>query len=188
MPDVLPSHVYYFEIGAGDWRGSFTFHLTSWRRMLRSGIGPKYQLLAMAMEITQLISGASRLESTIVPFPDDGPFGVAQNVVKLSKLGIPLYLLQERYVLGGDGVSVTVEATERFGPLPRILTRSFVYPAEIRDGGTASTYYMPLLGAEWTAKYQVGSDRRTLAGKLVCEWATAYESARHTGASRDAGR
>jgi len=36
---------------------------------------------------------------------------------------------------------------------------------------------MPLLGARWTATYQVGSDRHSLKGKLVCEWATAHERA-----------
>jgi len=180
MPAVLASHVYYFDVGAGVWRGAFTFQVTSWRRLIRGRIGLKHQLLGVAMHVAQRVGGASRLESTIVPRPDEGAFGVAENAVKISKLGVPLYLLWERYVLAGDGVQVTVEATERFGPLPRILTRSFVYPAEIRDGGMASTYYMPLLGSEWTATYQVASDRRSLAGELVSDWAIASERAQRT--------
>jgi hypothetical protein len=72
---------------------------------------------------------------------------------------------------------VTVQAAERFGPVPGLLTRSFAYPAKIRDGGRASTYHMPLLGDQWTATYQVGADARTLAGSLVCAWAQATEEA-----------
>ena len=178
---ILASHVYYFDIGAGVWRGAFTFHITSWRRLTQSRIGIKNQILAMAMHITQRSIGASRLDSTIVPKPEEGAFGVAENAVKISKLGVPLYVLRERYLLDGDGVRVTVDARERFGPLPYLLTRTFTYSAEIRDGGMGSTYHMPLLGSRWTATYQVGPDRGTLEGELKCDWARATERARLTG-------
>ncbi|TCO33005.1 hypothetical protein EV652_1034 [Kribbella steppae] len=178
---VLASHVYYFEVGAGVWRGNFTFHVTSWRRLTQSRVGLKHQLLVLAMHVTQRIGGAARLDSTILPQPTEGEFGVAENTVKISKLGFPLYLLRERYLLSGDGVGVTVEAAEQFGPLPRFMTRTFVYQAEIRDGGMASIYFMPLLGDEWTATYHVGSDRKTLKGDLVCDWARAKEVAQRVG-------
>ena len=34
-----PSHIYYFKIGAGVWQGKFTFHVTSWRRLMRRSRG-----------------------------------------------------------------------------------------------------------------------------------------------------
>jgi hypothetical protein len=37
-----------------------------------------------------------------------------------------------------------------------------------------------LLGSPWTATYQVGTGRRSLAGELRCTWAEAHEQA-HRG-------
>jgi hypothetical protein len=172
-----PSHVYYFVTGAGVWRGTFAFRVTSWRELRGRRIGLVNGSLVRAMHLTQRLIGKSRLDSIITAKPDEGAFGVAENVVKLSKLGLTLYLLRERYVLNRDGTRVTVEAVERFGPLPGVLTRSFTYPAEIRDGGEASTYHMPLLGDHWTATYHVGDGGRQLVGSLVCTWAAAAEDA-----------
>jgi hypothetical protein len=182
-----PSHVYYFEVGPGTWQGTFTFRVTDWRRLVGSGVGPRNLLLVLAMTITQRLTGAARLTSTIVAHPEEGPFGVADNAVRLSRFAITLYDLRERYELDPDGISVLVHAAERFGPVPNVLTRSFTYPAKIRDGGSASTYYMPLLGAPWTAKYQVSADRSRLAGTLSSQWATATEDAtRVSGPARSA--
>lgn len=178
------SHFYYFSVGAGTWTGEFRFRVTSWRNLLRARVGLKNLILVGAMHLTQLLTGASSLDSTIVPKPSEGTFGVAENTVALSKFGITLYFLRERYVLDPDGVHVTVEAAERFTPIPGILTRSFTYPAEIRDSGMASTYYMPLLGAEWTAAYQVRDSLKELNGELVCDWAVASERARKVSRGR----
>jgi hypothetical protein len=184
-PADAPSHVYYFDVGTGVWRGKFTFRVTSWRRFLRAGdIGLMNRLLVVAMRLTQLLTGAARLDSTIVAKPHAGAFGEADNTVRLSKFGVSLYLLRERYVLDPDGSGVTVHAGERFGPFPGILTRTYTYPAEIRDAGLASTYHMPLLGTAWTATYHVGADRRSLAGELVCDWARATENARRVNDAR----
>lgn len=174
-----PSHVYYFDVGTGDWRGLFTFRVTSWRRLRRTrGVGLLNRALVVAMDLTQRLTGPSRLDSTIVASPSAGAFGVADNVVRVSKFGVTLYLLKERYVLAPDGRGVTVEANEQFSPVPAILTRKFTYPAEIHPSGLGSTYHMPLLGSPWTATYEVGADRQSLAGELVCDWAKATESAR----------
>ncbi len=172
-----PSHVYYFEVGTGVWRGKFTFRVTSWHQLMRSEIGLMNRLLVIAMHLGQLLTGASRLDSTIVAKPFEGVFGEAENTVRLSIFGATLYLLRERYLLDANGSGVTVYADERFGPVPRVLTRAFTYPAEIRDGGLASTYHMPLLEALWTATYQIGADRSSLSGKLTCDWAQATENA-----------
>jgi hypothetical protein len=174
MTPALPSHIYYFEVGAGLWTGSFRFQVTSWRELHRSSIGVKNTLLVVAMTLTQKVLGPSRLTSVVVPLPESD---VVDNAVRLTTLRIPLYDLHERYVLAADGVEVLVVARERFGPIPRILTRSFEYPAEIRADGLGSTYHMPLLGSAWTATYDVGPDRSTLAGTLRCPWAEAQEQA-----------
>ncbi|MGW0751392.1 hypothetical protein [Streptomyces sp. NPDC002587] len=174
-----PSHIYYFDVGAGGWQGEFTFRVTSWRRLRTTrGIGLRNRALVVAMALTQRLTGASRLESTIIASPSAGAFGVADNVVRVSKFGVTLYLLKERYLLAPDGRGVTVEANEQFSPVPGILTRKFTYPAEIQPSGMGSTYHMPLLGSPWTATYRVGADRRSLAGELVCDWAKATENAR----------
>jgi hypothetical protein len=172
-----PSHVYYFEVGAGTWRGTFTFRVTSWRGARRASIGLKNLLLVVTMQATQRTIGPSRLLSVVAAHPDEGEFGVADNRVELSALGLRLYDLRERYVLSPDGQGVKVFAHEHFGPVPVILTRQFEYPAEIRSDGLGSTYHMPLLGSPWTATYAVGDDRRSLAGTLICDWAQADERA-----------
>jgi hypothetical protein len=181
QPTSAPSHVYYFEIGAGTWKGRFTFSVTDWRGLAHSHIGLRYCLLVLGMAVTQRLTGWARLQSTIVPRPEEGSFGFADNTVRLSRFGITLYDLKERYELNPDGIDVQVHAAERFGPLPGILTRSFSYPAQIRDGGMASTYHMPLLGAPWIASYQVSPDRNALAGTLTAAWARATESATRVG-------
>ena len=175
------SHIYYYDVGDGVWQGTFGLHVTSWSGLARSGVGPLNMLLVVAMWVVQAVTGRSRLDSTVIPRPDVGELGVAENTVRLSKLGLTLYLLRERYVLHPDGLGVTVQAFERFGPVPGLFERRFVYPAEIRADGLASTYHMPLLGCPWTARYRVGADRLGLAGELVCSWARATEVARRIG-------
>jgi hypothetical protein len=173
----VPSHVYYFSVGAGVWRGSFTFRITSWSVLLRADVGVKNGLLAFAMAVSQKLLGDAQLSSEIIPNPTQGTFGTADNTVKISQLGLTQYLLRERYILDPDGSRVRVEAQERFGPFPGLLTRTFTYPAEIHSGGMTSTYHIPLLGSPWTANYTVSEDRSQLSGELVCSWAKAREAA-----------
>ena len=177
MSAQLPSHIYYFEVGAGRWAGTFNFRVTAWREMYRARIGVKNVLLVVALQATQSITGPSRLTSVVVPHPDEGERGVVDNAVRLTRFRVQLYDLHERYVLSSDGQGVHVVAREHFGPIPRILARSFEYPAQIRPDGLGSLYHMPLLGSPWTATYQVGTDRRSLAGTLRCSWAEAHEQA-----------
>ncbi|MEU9086575.1 hypothetical protein [Streptomyces sp. NPDC048357] len=172
---TAPNHVYYFDIGTGTWHGKATFRVTSWRRLMRSRIGLMNKLLVTAMHVVELLTGAPRQESTIVAKPNEGEFGVADNVVRISKFGMTLYLLEEQYVLDGNGTGVVVNGNERLGPVPGLLTRTFTYSAEIRDEGMAATYSMPLLGALWTADYQVAADRQSLFAELLCDWGRATE-------------
>lgn len=175
---TAPNHVYYFDIGTGTWHGKATFRVTSWRRLMRSRIGFTNKLLATSMHIVELLTGAPRQSSTIVAKPDEGEFGRADNVVRISKFGVTLYLLEEQYVLDRNGTSVVVNGDERLGPVPGLLTRTFTYSAEIRDEGMAATYRMPLLGTLWIANYQVAADRQSLFAELVCDWGTATEDTR----------
>ncbi|MFD3946603.1 hypothetical protein [Streptomyces sp. NPDC058579] len=173
-----PNRVYYFDIGTGTWHGIATFRVTSWRRLMRSRIGLTNKLLATAMHVVERLTGAPRQESTIVAKPNEGEFGQADNVVRISKFGMTLYLLEEQYVLHSNGTGVTVNGDERLGPVPGLLTRTFTYSAEIRDEGMAATYLMPLLGTPWTADYQVAPDRQSLFAELVCDWGRATEETR----------
>ncbi|CAM5651918.1 hypothetical protein SNARM312S_00015 [Streptomyces narbonensis] len=122
-----PNRVYYFDIGTGTWHGKATFRVTSWRRLRRSRIGLTNKLLVTAMHVVERLTGAPKQESTIVAKPNEGEFGQDDNVVRISKFGVTLYLLEERYVLHSDGIGVTVLGDERLGPVPRLLTRSFTY-------------------------------------------------------------
>lgn len=177
-----PNHVYYFDIGTGTWQGKATFRVTSWRRFLRSRIGFTNKLLVTSMHVVELLTGAPRQDSKIVAKPDEGEFGQADNVVRISKFGVTLYLLEEQYVLASNGTGVTVNGHERLGPVPGLLTRTFTYSAEIRDEGMAATYRMPLLGTDWIADYQVAADRQSLFAELLCDWGRATEETRRVGA------
>ncbi|MEM8934577.1 MAG: DUF5995 family protein, partial [Acidobacteriota bacterium] len=59
-----PNRVYYFEIADGSWTGTFTFRLTSWRRLWASEIGLVNKLLASAMAVFQTIFGDGSITST----------------------------------------------------------------------------------------------------------------------------
>ncbi|MFC5149500.1 hypothetical protein [Streptomyces aureoversilis] len=111
MTTTAPSHVYYFEVGTGVWRGTFTFRVTSWRRFLRArGIGAKNRLLVIAMGVTQWLTGASRLDSAIVAKPCEGAFGEADNTVRISKA--------DRGALAGELVCDWAKATEKAARVP----------------------------------------------------------------------
>jgi hypothetical protein len=40
----------------------------------------------------------------------------------------------------------------------------------------SSTYYIPLLDADWIASYTVNMDRTHIDGLLTCPWAQATET------------
>ncbi|MFJ8473561.1 hypothetical protein [Kitasatospora sp. NPDC094011] len=177
-----PNRVYYFDIGTGIWQGTATFRVTSWRRFMDSRAGLTNKVLVTAMHVIERLTGALRQHSTIVAKPNEGDFGVAHNVVRLSKFGVTMYLLEEQYVLDGNGIGVVVHGHERLGFVPGLFTRTFTYSAEIRDGGMAATYQMPLLGASWIGNYQVAADRQSISAELVCDWGRATEDTRRISA------
>lgn len=170
------SHTYYFEVGAGVWRGTFLFRITSWRRLRSSGIGAQGMFLAATMAVFTRLFGRATIDSQIWPHPDQGVFGAARNHVRISRLGLTLYLLDETYTLDPDGRSVAVDAHERFGPVPFLFRNHKQHPAEINGDGLGSTYYFPLLGSPWVGRYTVAEGRRHIDGHLTCDWGEALES------------
>ena len=69
-----------------------------------------------------------------------------------------------------------MHAHERFGPVPFLFRNEKRHPAVIHADGMSSTYYIPLLGADWVASYTVHADRRHIDGVLTCVWAQATET------------
>ena len=166
---------YYFQTGVGRWRGMFGFTVSDWRTFWRSPIGVTNRCLVLAMAAVTRLVGESRIDSLVEGFPDQDEAGVATNIVRISKAGVTLYSLNERYVLKRDGRQVWVQSKERFGPLPFLFNVSKQHPAEILNDGRRAIYYIPLLGAQWTGTYDVRGDRQHIDSRLVCAWAEARE-------------
>jgi hypothetical protein len=173
---LADNQAYYFTVGQGVWRGHFSFRITDREALRRAPIGFKHRFLARGMQLVQRLLGDSRLDSQIWASPDEGDFGVARNRVRISRFRITLYLLNERYTLNPDGKGVVVNALERFGPVPFLFRNRKEHPAEIHAEGLSSTYWMPLLGTNWTADYTVAPSRRQIGGLLRCPWAECTES------------
>jgi hypothetical protein len=167
----LDNQIYYFTIGKGVWRGTFDFVITNAKALGSAPVGFTNRILLRGM---QLFTPA-RIDSRIWADPDAGPAGVAGNTVRISKLGVTLYLLKETYTLNPDGSDVAVHAHERFGPIPFLLRNEKRHPAMIHTDGMSSTYYIPLLGADWVARYTVQPDRDHIDGVLTCPFAEARE-------------
>jgi hypothetical protein len=170
------SRVYYFEIGQGKWHGKFVFRVTSWSHLRAAPIGFTNRMLVVGMALFSRLAGTANISSEIVGHLDQGKAGVAYNRFRLHRFGLILYRLDESYTLDPNGRDVQVDARERFGPLPFLFRNSKRHPAVIHHGGLSSTYYMPLLGADWTANYSVRQDQRHISGRLSCLWAEAEET------------
>ncbi len=167
--------IYYFHIGAGEWMGIFRFAITSWSSFWSDRIGLKNHILALGMLIVIKLFGVGRISSRIEGFPERGEAGVATNIVRITKFGMTLYLLKEQYILHPNGRDVWVRSNERFGPIPFLFNNQKEHPAEILDSGMRSVYYIPLLGAEWTARYTVRDDRNHIESHMTCTWGEAQE-------------
>jgi hypothetical protein len=169
------SHVYYFDIGRGQWSGKFTFRVTNWRRLRRASIGVANLFLVFGMHTIVRVFGRAKLESVVTGDPDEGPAGVANNVVKITKLRIPLYLLHERYDLDPNGIDVSVVSWERFGPIPFLFNVRKMCTAKIKSDGRGALYKIPLLGDNWVADYTVRPDNDHIDAALTCPWSFAEE-------------
>jgi len=166
--------VYYCRIGVGRWIGDFDFRLTDWRHFRADAIGFKNRFLALGLIAIFRIFRSAPISSTLTREPDSQPT-VVDNLVRIYKFGVTLYLLHEHYTLAPDGRNVHVDADERFGPIPFLFNNHKSHPAEILDAGLKAIYYIPLLGTSWTGVYEVGEDERHLHSTLSCDWATGHE-------------
>jgi hypothetical protein len=175
-PALLDSQTYYFRIGRGRWRGAFGFRITDRHAFRNAPLTLKERALARGMELMHGLTGDSRIDSDVWARPEDGAAGVAGNTVRISRFGITLYLLRESYTLDPNGNDVAVHARERFGPIPFLLRNEKRHPAAIHTDGMSSTYYIPLLGADWVASYTVHADRTHIDGLLTCAWGQATET------------
>jgi hypothetical protein len=175
-PPLLDSQIYYFSIGRGHWRGAFGFRITDLAQFHAAALSLKERLLARGMALASRLTGDSRIDSDVWARPEDGVAGVAGNTVRISRFGVTLYLLRETYTLAENGTDVTVHCHERFGPIPFLFRNEKRHPAAIHADGMSSTYYIPLLGAEWVANYTVHADRTHIDGVLTCDWARATET------------
>ena len=173
---LADNQTYYFTVARGTWEGEFRFRIISWPRFRADRIGLRNRFLVYGMAAMQKLFGAARIDSRIEASPDEGSFGVARNRVRIWKFGVTLYLLEEAYHLNEDGSNVQVRARERFGPIPFLLRTTKEHLAIIHTDGMSSTYYIPLLGTDWTADYTVHADLRHIDGRLACEWAEAAET------------
>ena len=169
------NQIYYFEIGKGRWQGVFSFRVTDREAYEKSPLTLKQRFLVRGMEVTHRLTGDSRIDSDVWARAEEGIAGVAGNTVRISRFGITLYLLRETYTLDENGADVAVHAHERFGPIPFLFKVEKRHPAVIHADGMSSTYFIPLLGAEWTSTYTVHSDRTHINGLLTCTWAEAHE-------------
>lgn len=169
------NQIYYFQIGKGQWQGSFSLLVTDWHAFWKDHIGIRNRFLVIAMFLFQKVTGASVISSDMLAHPEQGTFGVATNTVRIHKWGLTLYLLHEEYDLDPNGSSVKVRSNDHFGPIPFLFRDSMEYPATIHAGGMSSTYYMPLLGTNWVCDYQVQPDRNHVDAVLKCSWAEAHE-------------
>lgn len=167
--------LYYLSAGVGHWRGSFRFRVTSWRLLRAARIGAMHVLLAAGMHAVQRVTGAATIDSVIEALDATGERPIARNAVRVRRFGVALYTLDETYTLASDGRSVTVDARERFGPIPFLFRNAKRHGAVIGEDGQSSRYEMPLLGAPWVAEYELSPDRREIRGRLWSSWGEASE-------------
>ena len=164
-PPLLDSQVYYFRIGHGHWRGTFGFRITD-------------QGYAEAGESYRRWQAEGVLQADAAPAVYVLEQSFAESGRTLRRFGLTLYLLRETYTLEPNGSDVAVHAHERFGPIPFLLRNEKRHSAAIHADGMSSTYFIPLLGADWIAGYTVHADRRHIDGVLTCAWAQATETIR----------
>lgn len=176
-----PNYVYYFEVGIGgpegkgEWKGHFSLKLTSWRRFLAERLSLRDRFLVIGMAGMTYALGKASIFSKLQGDPGQGDAGVVTNFVRITKLGLPMYTLNEEYTLHPDGRQVHVSSRERFGPIPFLFNGTKEHPAEILEEGMASVYYMPLLGTDWVARYRVRADRTHIDSVMTCAWGQAEE-------------
>ena len=175
VPTLCANHVYYFDIGLGNWIGEFRYKIINWGEFWSDKIGLKNRFLALTMAVTMGLFRRAKITSVLSPSSAEGKPNVVTNDVRITKFGIVIYLLLERYILDPDCCQVEVQSKERFGPIPFLFNVRKQHPAEIVEEGKGAIYYIPLLGTSWIGRYKVAEDHNHIRSVLTCRWAEAEE-------------
>ncbi len=180
VPNPLPPQAqanrnYYFHIGAGCWRGTFTFSITDLKALMNERMPLKQRFLALIIAGIMLVLRSAPILSRIHAFPDQNVNGVAFNVIRIAFAGITLYLSREVYTLLPDGHGVFVETKQRFGPFAFLLNFRTRYPAVVEGEGNHTQYQIPLLATSWLGDYRVAADERHIDSRVSCPWGIAQE-------------
>ncbi len=172
----LPANqVYYLRIGVGEWGGRFTFRVTDWNAFRRDRVGAVDRFLCLWFVLVLTVVRWGAITSILRQVDDPGPETRVRNHVRIHRFGLSLYVLDETYTLDADGSGVAVDAHERFGPVPFLFRRDKQHTAVVLDRGMRAVYSLPLLGAWWTAVYQVLPDLEHIDSTLTTTWAEAHE-------------
>jgi uncharacterized protein DUF5995 len=177
-PQAFANRNYYLHFGLGNWSGRFAFEVTDWHGFWESKISLVDRFLAVGMAGIMKVVRNATITSSLYGFADHGEAGVVLNDVRISFVGIALYRLHEEYVLHANGKDITVNARERFGPLPFLFNRQKRYSAIADDQGRHTVYYMPLLGSDWVGDYKVTEATGEVTSSLRCPWANGTENIR----------
>jgi hypothetical protein len=169
------NEIYYFEVGRGQWHGKYSFAINSWKGFRKGGMPLKYKVLVIMMNLVNKIFGSSKIKSVITATPEMQQAGIANNDYRVTKFGITLFYSNENYILNTNGTDVVVKPQERFGPIPFLFRERDEYTAKIHTAGMSSTYYIKLLGDNWTGNYTVREDKKYVKGVLDNGWATVVE-------------
>src|SRR5262245_44241106 len=97
------NQIYYFEIGKGPWRGTFSFRITDFRTFLRARLGFVNRCLCLMTHLLVRLLGPARIFSRIEIFPERGEAGVATNDIYMKKVGLVIYRQVIEYRLHKDG-------------------------------------------------------------------------------------
>jgi hypothetical protein len=169
---ALDSHVYYFEIGKGSWRGTFSFRITDFKKFFSARLGFVNKCLCLLTHFLLKLFGPAKIGSRIEPFPERS---AATNDIFMKKLGLVIYRQVIEYRLDPDGEHVTVVGWERHGPIPFLLKHTIEHWGAIHEGGMKSTYRIPMLGDTFVACYAVAANRNFIESHMQCPWAEAQE-------------
>jgi hypothetical protein len=169
------NQVYYLRVGQGVWSGRFTFALTDRAAFHSDRIGLVNRFLALCFIVCMRLVGWGAITSALHQVHDGAPGVRVRNHVRIHRFGVTLYVLDETYTLSSDGTGVTVDASERFGPVPFLFRNRKHHTAQVLDGGMRAVYSLPLLGATWIADYHVRDGLRHIDSTLTSAWAEAHE-------------
>ena len=169
-----PNHVYYFDIAQGQWKGTFSFKLKSWTKLLAAPIGLRNKVLVILMTLFQKIFGKSSVSSSIQKVSNQEGVELAKNELRIHKGFFTLLRSRGDYYLSPNGSSVKVDAHFYFGPIT-FLREHHIYPAVVWEKGFKATYHIQLLSSRFLGNYTVLKDKKQVTAVMENNWAVAEE-------------